>query len=56
MLSWKLSVDTIFNCLMDVVEMIAEQQLLPPVYKDYKLMEIIPAVGSVTLPLTGSEL
>jgi len=38
MLSWKLSVDTIFNCLMDVVEMIAEQQLLPPVYKDYKLI------------------
>ena len=40
--------------LDDVVEMIAEQQLLPPEYKDYKLIGIIPAVGNVTLPPTGS--
>ena len=38
MLSWQLSVDTIFNCLMMLFEMIAEQQLLPPEYKDYKLI------------------
>ena len=40
--------------LDDVVEMIAEQQLLPPEYKDHKLIEIIPVVGYVTLPPTGS--
>ena len=40
--------------LDDVVEMIAEQQLLQRNIKITNLLEIIPAVGSVTLPPTGS--
>lgn len=52
----KLAIKRGYNIqLLDaVVEMIAKQQLLPPKYKDHKLIGNYSGVGNVTLPPTGS--